>query len=296
MRWGLGFAAALVVVPATAAAHPARGIVVAPTGRVYFSDLERIWSIAPNGRLSLVREHRGVHTHALAMTRNGDVIGEDSEYDPSDQSYRESIWRVSPGGRFSYLYGPTKVLARGVGLMRDARGCTYHSDQTGPNGRPLVHRNCPGRAPERLVGSESDDRAFRPVLVNDVAGVALSSDGSFYFRQGRAVRKLAPSGRLSIVADGLAAENFGIALDPGGSLYVAEFAHRRVLRISPDGQRLVVAPSEAPWGPTGVAFRNGALYILEATSYRRGAETRMRVRRVAGGKSQTLAAVSIPLG
>jgi hypothetical protein len=288
-------AAACVLVSVAAWAHPARGIVVTPAGQTYFSDLERIWSIAPNGKLSLVREHRGVHTHSLALTRGGDLLGEDSEYDSGDGSYRESIWRISPDRRFAYVYGPTKELERGVGLMRDTHGCTYHSDQTGLNGRPLVYRKCPLRAVERLVGSAADDRAVRPVLVNDVAGAALASDGSFYFRQGGTVRRLSPDGRLVLIADGLEPENFGIALDDRRNLYVAEFGPRRVLRVSPNGTRATVATSSAPWGPTGVFFRNGALFVLEATEYQRGVEGRVRVRKIVGNSSRTLATVSIPL-
>ena len=72
----------------------------------------------------------------------------------------------------------------------------------------------PAARPKRLVGSAADDRAFRPALASNVAGTAIGPDGSFYFRQGRAVRRMTPRGQVSLVAGGLAAENFGIALDP----------------------------------------------------------------------------------
>ena len=283
------------MLPVAAIAHPARGIVVAPNGMVYFSDLERIWALSPDGHLSLLREHRGIHTHSLALTRAGDLLGEDSEYDSADNKSRESIWRISRNGRFAYLYGPTKQLERGIGLMRDARGCTYHSDQTGLDGRPLVYRKCPDRPVERLVGSAADDRAFTPGLVNDVAGVTLLSDGTFYFRQGGAVRKLSPDGRVAVIADNLDRGNFGIAVDTKRNVYVAEYASRRVLRITPGGARSAVASSVAPWAPTGVAVRNGSLYVLEATDYRRGVESQVRVRETNGGRSRTLATVTIPL-
>lgn len=260
---------------------------------IYFSDLERIWSIDPRGRLRLVRPKRGVHTHALAISPTGHLLGEESDYRPSDQSYWESIWQVGRRG-FRHIYGPTPRPAKGMGLLRDARGCSYHSDQTGLGGRPLVHRRCPGRGAERLFGTAADDRRFRPILVNDVAGTALASDGSFYFRQGRAVRRIARDGRLTLVAGSISPENFGIAVDGEGRLFVAELAARRVVGIDRSGRRTIAARSEKPWGPTGVACAGGALYLLEASDYRPGADTRMRVRRlVPGGAARTLATVTL---
>ena len=99
----LALAATLAVATAPTAAHPARGIAVARDGRVYFSDLERIWTIGRDGRLSLLRENREIHTHALAITRSGELYGEDSDYHPADQGYWESIWRITPKGGFSYV-------------------------------------------------------------------------------------------------------------------------------------------------------------------------------------------------
>ena len=135
----------------------------------------------------------------------------------------------------------------------------------------------------------------RPVLVNDVAGVALASDGSFYFRQGEALRKLSHRGRTTLLADRLDPGNYGIALDGLGNVFVAEFRPRRVVRISPNGTRVIAATSRAPWGPTGVFVSNGALFVLEATEYERGVESKMRVRKIVGNSSRTLASVTILL-
>jgi len=291
-------AAAALAVAAPAGAHPARGIAVGSDGRVYFSDLERVWEIGRDGRLRLLRGHRGVHTHALAIDRSGALVGEDSAYDPASDTYRETIWALRPDGRFRVVFGPGPAQ-RGIGLLADGRGCRYHADQTGRGagaaaGRPLLFRKCPGRAADRLVGSAADDRAFRPVLANDVAGVAWGPYGSFWFRQGGVVRAVAPTGAVRVAARSLTTENFGIAVDRGGTLYVAEGAKRRILAVKPGGERRVAAVSAAPWSPTGVATTAGALYVLEATDYRPGTPLRMRVRRVAAGNAQVLATVTIP--
>jgi hypothetical protein len=292
------FKAALALLVAlaagAAAAHPARGIVVAPDDTVTFSDLERIWRIAPDGRLSIARSHRGIHTHALALTAEGDLLGEDSDYRAAGERYVESIWKLTRAGRLSYVRRPSPTLTRGVGLLRGRNGCSYHADQTAQH-RPLLHRVCPGRPAERLFGSAADDRAFRPVLINDVAGTAFAPDGSFLFRHGTLIYRYAPRTGVTVRARGIAPENFGIAVDRSNNLFVAEFARRRVLRVTPAGQRSVAMASEAPWGPTGVAVGRRGLVVLEATHYRRGSLTQMRVRRVdPTGGVQTLAAVTIP--
>ncbi|MFA9201459.1 MAG: hypothetical protein ACEQR8_09805 [Cypionkella sp.] len=72
------------------------------------------------------------------MSADGSLWGEESAYDPADGSYREGIWRCTPQGRVSWRYGPTKTIERGVGLLRDRRGCTWHLDQAFAGGPALV--------------------------------------------------------------------------------------------------------------------------------------------------------------
>jgi len=296
--WTFSAALFALVCAAPVHAHPARGIVVAADGRVVFSDLERIWSIDRGGRLRKVIEHRGAHTHALALDRGGAVVGETSRYNPGTGSYSETIWRSGADGRVRALYGPAKG-ARGIGLLTDTLGCRYHSDQTGRGagaeaGRPLVHRKCRGGASERLLGSAADDKVFRPVLANDVAGVAWGPHETFWFRQGGAVRVIDRHGRVRVAARGLAAENYGIAVDRAGTLFVAEASNRRILAVASGGRRSVAVRATAPWFPTGVALGRGAIYVLEATDYRRGEPLRMRVRRIgAGHEASVLARVTV---
>jgi hypothetical protein len=276
-----------------AAAHPSRGIVATTDGRIYFSDLERLWMIGRDGRLRKVRETRDRHTHELFLDHSGNVIGEDSQH--ADGTYRESIWQLAPSGRFRTLYGPTQRVARGMGIVRDARGCTYHSDRVMPARRPIVHRRCPGRPAERLLGNATDDAAFRQDLISNVAGATIDRGGGFLFRQGTNIRRIARDGSVRTIAREIADENFGIAV-AGNAVLVAEARARRVVRIEADGRRSLAATSARPWFPTGVAAARGSLYLLEATDYRRGEATRMRVRWVdRDNRTRVLATVAIPL-
>lgn len=288
----MAFALALAV---PAGAHPSRGIVVARDGTVYFSDLVKIRAIGPDGKMRLLRTNAEGHTHALALASDGAVWGDQSTYDPADGGYREAIWRMRPDGSLTYRYGPRKSIERGVGLLRDRRGCSWHADQATAGGAMVVHRKCPGRAAELMYGDAASDRAFRPVLVNDLAGTALSADGAFVFRDRGTIRRIAPSGALQVVARGLADDNFGIAAGPAGSLFIAEHRNRRVLRVAADGARLVAAVATAPWAPTGVAWRAERLYVLEVSDYRRDKPGQVRVRRIEpGGVARILATVKLP--
>ena len=281
------FLAALLLVPAAAAAHPSRGIAVAPGGRVYFSDLVRVWTIAPNGRVTLVRDSRGRHMHEIFLDPGGTLYGEESEYNPATGAYRAAIWRYRPGAPSAFVYGPTGRPAPGMGVFRDARGCTFQADQT--RARALVlYRLCPGERPRHVAGARSPPRD----LLSNIGGAAFGPDGSFVFRHGSSVHRLTRRGTLVTAGRGFSPENFGIAVDPAGALYVAEPARRRVVKLGRDGRRTIAATSPPGWIATGVAVARGALYLLEASDPAPGRPGRVRVRKLAPGAPPRVLAVT----
>jgi hypothetical protein len=287
MRVARVLAALCLLLAAPAASHPPRGIVVAPDGRVIFSDLERIWAIEPGGRMRLLRRSVGAHTHELFMDEGGHLWGEDSFYDPATRTYRAGVWMIAPDGRTSYTYGPTGRLDPGVGVFRDRFGCSYLSRETRARAL-LLHRLCPAGQPQLLSNPAAARQAEPLVLLANLGGAAFGPDGSFFFRHRGIVQRLRAGDRLVTAATGFAPENFGIAVDRGGALLVVEHARRRIVRVAPDGRRTVPITAEAPWAPTGVAAAGGALYVLEASDHRPGEPTRFRVRRSAGGRVSLL--------
>lgn len=85
-------------------------------------------------------------------------------------------------------------------------------------------------------------------------------------------------GRMTMLASNLAVENraessmpespvtrlFGLAVDAQGTAFVADHGNRRVLKVTSSGGAVsTVARAEQPWSPTGVASKDGNLYILE---------------------------------
>ena len=229
----------------------------------------------------------------MAIDASGQLVWEESRYDPASRAYTEFVWQLS-GNRPTPRFGPLRNPAPGLGITSDSAGCTWRYDRVGQGGPALVHRLCPGRRSVRLHGTAADEARFRPELVSDSGGVALARDGSFLFRHGGTVRAVDRNGGVRTVATGLGADNFGIALDQAGRLLVAEHGNRRVVRIS-GRQRQVVATSPPGWAPTGVAARRGAVYVLESSDYRRGRPPRMRVRQIGSdGRPRLIAQVEVP--
>jgi DNA-binding beta-propeller fold protein YncE len=272
-------------------AHPARGIAVSRDGHVYFSDLTRIWRI-DGGKRTLIRDNHGHHSHSLIVDASGTVVWEESAYDPATDRYTETIWELGARGPRP-RFGPLRSPPLGLGLARDARGCTYRVDLPAQGANGFAVRRCSNERPRLIFGSAAAARAFRPVLINDVAGVAFAPNGNFWFRDNGIVRSVDAAGRMRIIARGLSPDRFGIAADRQGRLLVAEFDRRRVLRI--DGaRREVVATSATGWAPTGVAVASDSrLFVLEATLYRRGDPLRMQVRQLAPGPPRLIARTTV---
>jgi len=95
------------------------------------------------------------------------------------------------------------------------------------------------------------------------------------------------AGRLSAV-DGLPpnwrAPGFrGLDVATNGTVYAAATGCRCVVKITSAGKLSTVLKSDRPWNPTGVALRDGDVYVLEWTNANGGANDgwRPRVRKIA---------------
>jgi sugar lactone lactonase YvrE len=268
---------ACVLFTAEVKAHPAWGIAVDHQGQIYFSDLENIWKIDTQGRLSIFRAgESGRHTHELNTDEAGNIYGADNSYDPITQRFFSAVWRLTTTGNFSYILAPTDDPPEGTSIWRDRGGNMYHVTNY-PERELLVLRRTPNGNVAALVGSSDVVRDYRQGVPYSIGGMAFGADGALYFVHGANVSKLAIDGTMTALARNLvmesvsghlAAENsptqlFGIAVDAEGNVFVADYGNRRVLKIAPNCQMTTVIRAEEPWIPTGVAVREGKLYILE---------------------------------
>lgn len=191
------------------------------------------------------------------------------------------------------------------GVAADAAGNLYIADS----------RNA-------VVRKASKDGAISTISGNALVypqGVAVDAAGNAYVAdyQDNRVRKISPQGNVTTYAgngsagdsgDGGAAANaqlnapFGVALDPAGNLYIAEFSGNRIRKVATDGSITTVAGNGIAGysgdggaaiqasldGPFSVAVDTaGNVYIADTANY--------RIREVTtDGSINTIAGTGLP--
>jgi hypothetical protein len=110
-------------------------------------------------------------------------------------------------------------------------------------------------------------------------GMAAADDGSIYYAENAAVRRIEPDGSITTLASAIEVPQCtripgweprlgpflrGLAAGEAGSVYAAATGCGAVLRLDPDGGVRLVLRAEPPWSPTAVAVTAGGdLYVLE---------------------------------
>jgi hypothetical protein len=246
----------LMLAAATASAHPGTGIAVSRDGVVYFVDTGAgIFAIQPGGQ---VRRLDGPAFHFFA-------------FDP-DSRFRNTNWPYIPGAEFPSA-GPV-VMSSDFPVTIGADGKFYYPDGTqggrvrivaiDPSGQTSVRATLP---PVRRGGQE----------VTWIDGLAAGADGSLFYTEDRAIRKIDRQGRVSTVVANVVVKDCasvpgtqadlpylrGLAAAADGSIYVAAAGCAAVLKVNPDGRYGTVLRSSPPWSPTGIAIGGGDVYVLE---------------------------------
>jgi hypothetical protein len=272
-----GFAALLICTlwARPIAAHPAWGIVIDPKGRVVFSDVETntVWRIENGRPVPLLR---GKHSHEIYIDREGNLYGEHLEYRSTGERWISSLWKLTPAGREVEILPATDTvdLPRGLGPLRDRQGNTYAF--RGPFQRVdelVLYRRSPSGKAVAVAGGppgHADGRGSAARFTG-AQGSAFGPDGNLYIADGASIRRITPDGLVATVGgDPLAGVShgahprlFGVAVGERGRVFVADFDHRSIREIAPDGRVRDRWQSGPLWAPAGVAAARGSLYILE---------------------------------
>lgn len=279
---------------ATAAAHPQWGVAADRRGQIYFSDIKNVWKVAADGSVSIFRKGGDWHTHDINVDENDNLYGADNSYDPTTKKFYGGIWKMTPGGAFSWIVPMAETLPTGTGIWKDARGNTYHVISTPGSPPTLVSRSISGKLTV-LSGSERTARSYRQSSPYS-GGMAFGRDGTLFFTVGSAVFKASPAGTIQNLtgdipkAGGTATMLLGLAVDDQSNIFVADWGNRRVLKIMANGQQTSVLNCDGTWYPTGVALREKDLYSLEESHSSDSKPLGTRLRKLAADGTVTILA------
>jgi len=297
-----------LVAAATLTAHPSWGIVVSSTGIVYFSDLETVWKIDRDGKMSAFRAGAsGHHVHELSIDSQDNIYGPMTVYDAVTQKYLVGAWKMTPDGRETELQRPVDSVMSGMSIWRDSAGNMYSIEQNNNlKERTLLLKRTPDGSVLTLAGGAYGygDGQGSAAKFSSVYAMSLGRDGNLYLTDGSYVRRVTLAGAVTTVAKDLTTRTSedkptlfggddkilaGLAADSSGNVFVADAGNRRLLKIGQDGRAGVVYRLDAPYFPTGAfVTANGDLYVLEFSYTPPGTTDKPRVRRISSDGKNVL--------
>ncbi len=271
-------------------AHPGSGIVVDKAGNVYFVDTgSGVWKLGRDGKLTKLP---GPAYHWMTI-------------DAGDRLKNVTLPRI-PSGDVTVTrvdQGPTLILSSDVPVAVGPDGTLFYPLTRDEKLLQVFRLDTAGKTTAFATLSATAENT----TLRWVNGAAVGPDGSFYYTEDAAVRKITPRGENTIIAAKVSVSGCasipgmdpgdgpylrGLDVDAEGAVYVAAAGCGAVLKIAPDGTVTTVLRSTSPWSPTGVAVYGKDLYVLEY--YHTVGDNRRewvpRVRKVAADASITTVA------
>jgi hypothetical protein len=261
MRTALGTLLLTATLAATSVqAHPGAAIAVSSNGTVYLVDTGGgVFSIEPDGRV-VRREGPAFHWFA---------------FDPGSR-FRSTPWPALRDAEFrSAGVKPTLVLSSDFPVVIGGDGRFYYPDGG-------------DRQRIRLVAIEPSGarstRATLPAIRRDgktiawLNGLAWGADGSLYYTEDRAIRKVDARGTVSTVVENVVVPGCaavpgndpgvgpylrGLTVSADGTIHVAASGCAALLKVDAKGRVSVVLRTSPPWSPTAVAVNGRDVYVLE---------------------------------
>ncbi len=272
-------------------AHPGSGIVVDRQGTVYFLDTgSGVWKIDLHGKLTQLPGPR-FHWMTIDLDDCFNTVRLPS-------GARGDITRVGAT--------PTLLVASDFPIAIGANGSLYYPDFVPGSGLKILELTPSGRTTELTnLSAAAGGRDLR--YLN---GLAAGSDGSLYYTEDNAIRRVSARGQVSTVITNptlatcvsipgtTRSQLRGLTVDAHGTIYVAASGCASVLKVTEGGQITTVLQLQSPWTPTAVAAFGSDLYVLEylQTAASMAPEDRRawlpRVRKItANGHSRIIASI-----
>ena len=240
-------------------AHPGSGIVIDRRGQVYFIDTGKgIWRIDAQGRLA---QREGPAFHWLAIDAGG--------------RFARTRLPSSPIAEMKAVGAdPTLIVSSDFPVTVGRDGALYYPEP-GSGGRLRIFRVAPSGARTVFATLPAATESGPLQWLN---GIAAGPDGSIYYTESQAVRRVNPQGTLSTVASKvtvpgcvrppgweapLGSNLRGLAVAADGSVFVAVSGCGTVLKIEARGKISTILRADPPWSPTAVAVKGKDVYVLE---------------------------------
>ena len=271
-------------------AHPGSGIVVDRRGEVYFLDTgSGVWKIDLQGKLTQLP---GPRFHWLTLD--------------ADDCFSTAHLPAGAAGDITRVgTSPTLLVASDYPVAIGANGLLYYPSYSSGSGLQLMELT-PANQTRMLINlSAAGTRDLR--WLN---GLAAGADGSLYYTEDDAIRRISARGEVSTVvakpkiptcvsiAGSPRPMLRGLAAESNGTIYVAASGCGSLLKVSAGGQVTTVHQLQSPWTPTAVALSKDNIYVLEylQTAASMQPEDRSawlpRVRKItANGRSTIIASI-----
>ena len=238
------------------------GIVKDSKNNIYYTDLQYIWKVSPDGKKTAVVSN--VHTHELYMDPDDNLYGEHLWYNGERlNTWGHYIWCLKNTGELVKIQEPTEGFPGNYSFVRDTSGNMYWVE------RFTVSRFMK-KAPDGKISVLAEGK------FNFISWIHCTAGGTIYFTESNKLHKLTADGKISILANDLMSkttafsmtgrdyDSYGIWTDNGGNIYIAMIAAKKVNRISPDGKVETIFFSNTLWTPcSGIIDDKGNMWLME---------------------------------
>jgi len=244
-------------------AHPGIGLVEDSKGTIYYTDLNQVWKITPDGKKTIAVPN--VHTHQLYIDAKDDLYGENLEYEgDATKKFKHYLWVLHPNGKLETVVGPKEAFVTDdYSLVRDSIGNQYWVQRFKLS--RFMKESPDGKVTQLAEG-----------FYNNIKWMYASPEGELYFVNGSGLYKIDSNNTVRPVAKNLAETTpqfafaspnndiLGIWSDKKKNIYVAVFSGQVIKKISPLGIVTTVLKSEDDWSPSSGLFdKEGNLWVME---------------------------------
>ena len=261
----------LIVNVKSLSAHPWGGLVIDHQGNVYFTFIcpfvdddhyACVWKINDQNELSEVLE--SAHSPSdIILSRSPNRMIYGAERNNSGGRFQARLWKIDSPDKELIIEPTTNenlFFIQAYTVADDGTVFFARDNQ-------LFKRDEHGQIIEVNLSSE----------INRIDDLAWGLNDKLYILDRESIKVMEENGTVSVLATGLKEDNpenipfsganilFDFTVDENGTVYLAYYGNRRVLKVTAAGEVSVFLESEGPWSPHGVDVINGEVYVLEST-------------------------------